>query len=116
VGTVLDILEDRGTESEFTSLLQTASDEVWGHLALRHALSDSGGEFRARLLREKKALAATGQAADKLRLRLELAEAGEYYDPNGIVALAFEGRPWIIVRNIQCCHGWQRCTRTSFHV
>jgi hypothetical protein len=92
VGTVLDILEDRGTESEFTSLLQIASDEVWGRLALRHALSDTSGEFRVRLLREKKALAATGQAADKLRLRLELTAAGEYDDPNGIVALVFEGK------------------------
>ena len=58
VQSVLDILEFGGAETEFSALLQTASSEVWARLAARHQLSDMKGDFRSRLLEEKKKFAA----------------------------------------------------------
>jgi hypothetical protein len=86
--TALEILEDRGTEAELSSLWQRALPEVWARLALHHPLSHAGGEFRSRLLQEKKTLAALSPDAQKLLLLLELTEAREYDNPEEVVGLA----------------------------
>ena len=90
VSTVLDILEDRGTGSEFEDLWQHARPEVWTRLATRHPLSYSAGDFRRKLAAEKTALGIKSSGAQRLRLLLELSEAGEYDSPEEVVALALE--------------------------
>jgi hypothetical protein len=90
VSTVLEILEDRGTESEFEDLWQHARPEVWTRLATRHPLSYSAGDFRRKLVAEKTALGIKSSGAQRLQLLLELSEAGEYDSPEEVVALALE--------------------------
>jgi hypothetical protein len=84
----LEILEGDGTDAEFSSVWQTASAEVWARLALNHGLSHTSGDFRSRLVEEKKKLAAASPDTEKLRLLLELAEVKEFDDPEEVVSLA----------------------------
>jgi hypothetical protein len=93
VRTVLDLLWFGGVGTEFEMLLPTVSPEVWKLLATQHRLSDTDGAFRARLLEEKRKLAATASGGDKLRIFMELTEQGDYCDPDEIIRVAFEVTP-----------------------
>ena len=93
VRTVLDLLWFGGANSEFETLLPSASPEVWKLLATHHRLFDTDGAFRTRLLEEKRKLAAAASAVDKLRILMELAEQGEYDNPDELIRLAFEVKP-----------------------
>jgi hypothetical protein len=84
----LEILEGRGTDAEVSSVWKSASQEVWTRLASHHKITHTSGDFRRRLLEEKKKLAAVSANTEKLSLLLELAEAEEYEDPAEIINLA----------------------------
>jgi hypothetical protein len=90
VASVIEVLDFEGAGPEFTALLEIASPEVWQLLARRRPLVDADGDFRARLLDEKRKLAADSPGGDKLHLLLELTEAGEYDDPAELIGLGMD--------------------------
>jgi nucleotide-binding universal stress UspA family protein len=90
VHTVLELMDDRATESEFSTLWKNASIEVWALLASRWPLSYAVGDFRQRLLQEKKKFVAQISGVEKLHLLMELSEAGEYDNPEELVRFSLE--------------------------
>lgn len=92
--TILDLLGFSGAEPEHAALLESVSPDVWRLLATRHSLHYATGDFRARLIDEKKKFAALVEGAEKVRILLQLAEAGEYDNPREIIDLALGIKQW----------------------
>jgi hypothetical protein len=90
VSSVVEFLHYEGADAALATLLQTVSPEVWQRLAARIKPSSATGDFRSRLLDEKRKLAQTSEGEDKLRILLQLAEEGKYDNAEEVVALALE--------------------------
>ncbi len=103
----LEILEGHATDTEFSSVWKSASQEVWARLASQHEITHTSGDFKRRLLEEKRKLAAASTDSEKLTLLLELAEAEEYEDPQEVINLA------LAIKQQNALNGHLALTRVS---